>query len=223
MISVPFLENIVWDWDRLRTVNNWDDQIFNTTVTVKSNDPAVLNRIKQDEPGYSGNNFEVRINTDENGFYRVLNLPAGKYTVSVDTPDGGTFVFDDRESTVTAGQEDKNNDRGFYKERDAPAPSTPESSAPSEPTQLSTPKSEPSEPSTPFDTSESPNPSSPELSTPEASMNDPTTSTTEEVGAPICSNPSVSVTFPGDDLEGGEILLRRMRVMNQNLVHLVQA
>ena len=102
----------------------------------------------------------ARTTTDENGFYKFEGLNPGKYAISVKTVDGGTLMFEDRESTVIAGQEDKNNDWGFYKERssETPEPSTEPSTSEEPSTEEPSPEPSPSEEPEPSP-SEEPTPS----------------------------------------------------------------
>ena len=134
---------IVWDWDKSRTVNDGDDKIKEYDVTITTTDPDVIKKIN--ELGVPSENkvkledgsfiielikdapegkekediteYTETIQTDENGFYKFEYLWPGKYTISVTAPDGSETIFEDKVSDVTAGEEDKNNDWGFYKEQ----------------------------------------------------------------------------------------------------------
>ena len=205
---------IVWDWDKSKTVNDGDDRIEGWIVTITSTDEKVIDSINKERENnkpiippspeheeYAGDKNKEpitehteSIKTDENGFYQFTNLFPGKYTISVSTPDGGVLVFEDRESTVVAGEEDKNNDWGFYKEREEeqpsedPSPSEEPSDEPSAPEETTTPANTPDEPSeepsapeettTPANTPEEPSeePSAPEeTTTPANTPEEPTT------------------------------------------------
>ena len=135
---------IVWDWDKSKTVNDGDDKIKEYDVTITTTDPDVIKKIN--ETGVPSKNqskledgpliidsgkyvpegeekediteYTETIQTDENGFYKFEYLWPGKYTISVTAPDGSETIFEDKISDVTAGEEDKNNDWGFYKEQE---------------------------------------------------------------------------------------------------------
>lgn len=62
-----------------------------------------------------------RTTTDKNGFYTFDGLESGDYTIEVVGPNGGKLAFEDRSSTVVAGEEDTGNDWGYQR----PAPATP--------------------------------------------------------------------------------------------------
>ena len=104
VIPGAFSGTVVWDEDRSKTVNNGDERIPGLTVV-----------------GYKDGKEIVRTTTDENGFYKFDNLEPGEYGIAVYGPDGGVLFFEDKASTVVAGEEDTGNDWGFVRE-DAPAP-----------------------------------------------------------------------------------------------------
>lgn len=158
----------MWDWDKSKTINDGDEKIQSHEVTIKTTDPKVIDIIKaggipsktqsdnkndiikteklKDEEKESFKEYTETIKTDENGFYKFEYLIPGEYTITVSAPDGAETTFDDKESTVVADKEDKNNDWGFYKEKDKPSnPSEEPSPEPSKPSEEPSP--EPSEPS----------------------------------------------------------------------------
>lgn len=129
---------IVWDLDKSKTISDGDEKISSYKVTITTTDPKVIEKIKtkgipskkqsseedssiileniKDEEKENFKEYTETIQTDENGSYKFEYLFPGEYTISVTAPDGSETTFDDKESTVVAKEEDKNNDWGFYKE-----------------------------------------------------------------------------------------------------------
>lgn len=96
---------IVWDWDQSKDINQGDEPIPGHTVVITKDGKEV-----------------GRIQTGENGFYQSIPLIPGEYGIRVENPAGGIMTFEDRVSTVKAGQDDPNNDWGFYRDPNAPVP-----------------------------------------------------------------------------------------------------
>ena len=214
---------IVWDWDKSKTVNDGDDKIKEYDVTITTTDPDVIKKINElgvpseNKVKLEDGSFKIEfikdapegeekediteytetIQTDENGFYKFEYLWPGKYTISVTAPDGSETIFEDKVSDVTADEEDKNNDWGFYKEQENDDPvesNDDDSETPVESESPETPSSETASPRPDSEThkqedkntespqpSEKPTPSAPEI--PEENTNEDDSPINEDTSA----------------------------------------